>query len=75
MSDPAAGATAGEVRCPKCRRPTTAMVSFAEQVTVVEGPGGAISTRSRQVLERRCGWCGALLARARPVEVRDLPSL
>jgi len=61
--------------CPTCGRPTQVMTSFAEHVEVIEGRGGAITTRTEQRLERRCGWCGALVADAVAVAVEDLPPL
>jgi hypothetical protein len=71
--EPAAYPAAG--RCPACGRATQAVCGFAEHVAVIETPDGGISTRTEQRLERRCGWCGAHLVRARAVRVEDLPSL
>jgi hypothetical protein len=51
------------------------VVSFHERVEVLTGPKGAISTRSEELLERRCGWCGNLLEPPRPVVVADVDPL
>ena len=42
---------------------------------VLTAPNGAISTRSEELLERRCGWCGNLLEPPRPVIVADVDPL
>ena len=39
-------------RCPHCGKKKRAVMSFEEHVEVIEGPGGAISTRTEQRLER-----------------------
>jgi hypothetical protein len=63
------------LRCPSCRQLTRAVVSFHEHVEVLTGPKGAISTRSEDLLERRCGWCGNLLEPPRPVVIADVDPL
>lgn len=62
-------------RCPHCGKRKRAVMSFEEHVEVIEGPGGAISTRTEQRLERRCAWCGTLLEPPRPVVIQDLDPL
>lgn len=70
-----ARANGGLRRCPQCGRATPGFPNFFEHVEVIQGPGGATSTRSEDRLEYLCGWCGSRLEAARSVVIEDVAPL
>jgi predicted RNA-binding Zn-ribbon protein involved in translation (DUF1610 family) len=61
--------------CPHCGRETRPMANFYTHVEVLEGPGGAVSTRVEERLEYLCTWCGRRLAPGAAVTVDDTDPL
>ena len=63
------------MRCPSCGQSSRPMANLYDHTSVIEGPGGAVSSHSALYLEYLCRWCGERLAAARPVTVRDVDVL
>jgi hypothetical protein len=51
------------------------MANLFDHTSVIEGPGGAVSSHSALYLEYLCRWCGERVADARSVTVQDVDLL
>jgi DNA-directed RNA polymerase subunit RPC12/RpoP len=61
--------------CTNCGRTAPGMANLYDHTEVIEGPGGAVTTRDEIRLEYRCRWCGTRLGPGRTVTVEDVASL